>query len=71
MCGISSLGIDHTQILGDTIEKIAWQKGGIFKVGDGCQIWLIDLGSLLPNHSVGNIVYLNLLSSAVYHIHVY
>lgn len=32
MCGISSLGIDHTQILGDTIEKIAWQKGGIFKV---------------------------------------
>lgn len=33
MCGISSLGIDHTQILGDTIEKIAWQKGGIFKVG--------------------------------------
>lgn len=33
VCGISSLGIDHTQILGDTIEKIAWQKGGIFKVG--------------------------------------
>ncbi|CAK6972506.1 folylpolyglutamate synthase%2C mitochondrial [Scomber scombrus] len=31
VCGISSLGIDHTQILGDTIEKIAWQKGGIFK----------------------------------------
>uniref|UniRef100_A0AAQ4RK22 Folylpolyglutamate synthase n=1 Tax=Gasterosteus aculeatus aculeatus TaxID=481459 RepID=A0AAQ4RK22_GASAC len=33
VCGISSLGIDHTQILGDTIEKIAWQKGGIFKLG--------------------------------------
>lgn len=33
VCGVSSLGIDHTQILGDTIEKIAWQKGGIFKVG--------------------------------------
>lgn len=33
VCGISSLGIDHTQILGDTIEKIAWQKGGIFKAG--------------------------------------
>nr|AAH58343.1 Folylpolyglutamate synthase [Danio rerio] len=32
-CGISSLGIDHTSILGDTIEKIAWQKGGIFKPG--------------------------------------
>ncbi|XP_077399096.1 folylpolyglutamate synthase, mitochondrial isoform X2 [Vanacampus margaritifer] len=33
VCGISSLGIDHTQILGDTIKKIAWQKGGIFKPG--------------------------------------
>ena len=33
MCGVSSLGMDHTQILGDTVEKIAWQKGGIFKVG--------------------------------------
>lgn len=32
VCGIASLGIDHTSILGDTIEKIAWQKGGIFKV---------------------------------------
>uniref|UniRef100_A0A8C8A1S1 Folylpolyglutamate synthase n=1 Tax=Oryzias sinensis TaxID=183150 RepID=A0A8C8A1S1_9TELE len=33
VCGVASLGIDHTQILGDTIEKIAWQKGGIFKPG--------------------------------------
>ncbi|TFK08292.1 frizzled-1 [Platysternon megacephalum] len=33
VCGVSSLGIDHTSILGDTIEKIAWQKGGIFKPG--------------------------------------
>lgn len=32
VCGIASLGIDHTQILGDTIEKIAWQKAGILKV---------------------------------------
>ncbi|CAK6433592.1 unnamed protein product [Pipistrellus nathusii] len=33
VCGVSSLGIDHTSLLGDTIEKIAWQKGGIFKRG--------------------------------------
>ncbi|XP_070780614.1 folylpolyglutamate synthase, mitochondrial-like [Enoplosus armatus] len=33
VCGVASLGIDHTQILGDTIEKIAWHKGGIFKPG--------------------------------------
>ena len=30
-CGISSLGYDHMEVLGDTLEKIAWQKGGICK----------------------------------------
>ena len=29
--GVSSLGIDHTLILGNTIEEIAWNKGGIYK----------------------------------------
>lgn len=29
--GVSALGIDHTFMLGDTIEEIAWNKGGIFK----------------------------------------
>jgi folylpolyglutamate synthase len=29
--GISSLGIDHTLVLGDTIEEIAWHKAGIIK----------------------------------------
>ncbi|XP_041666264.1 folylpolyglutamate synthase, mitochondrial-like [Cheilinus undulatus] len=33
VCGIASLGIDHIKILGDTIEKITWHKGGIFKMG--------------------------------------
>lgn len=32
VCGVTSLGLDHVSVLGDTIEKIAWQKGGIFKV---------------------------------------
>ena len=32
-CGVSQLGIDHTFVLGDTIEEIAWNKGGIFKEG--------------------------------------
>ncbi|ODV79806.1 FolC bifunctional protein [Suhomyces tanzawaensis NRRL Y-17324] len=31
--GISSLGIDHTFMLGNTIESIAWNKTGIFKSG--------------------------------------
>lgn len=29
--GITSLGIDHQSLLGDTIESIAWHKAGIFK----------------------------------------
>lgn len=28
---ITSIGLDHTEILGDTIEKIAYQKSGIIK----------------------------------------
>lgn len=32
VCGVSSLGLDHTSILGETIDKIAWHKAGIFKV---------------------------------------
>ncbi|TFY67717.1 hypothetical protein EVG20_g3845 [Dentipellis fragilis] len=31
--GISALGIDHTAVLGKTLEEIAWQKGGIYKAG--------------------------------------
>jgi len=31
--GITSLGLDHTNLLGSTIEEIAWQKAGIMKPG--------------------------------------
>lgn len=31
--GITTLGIDHVDALGDTIGKIAWHKAGIFKSG--------------------------------------
>ncbi|KAL8804305.1 MAG: hypothetical protein Q9182_002670 [Xanthomendoza sp. 2 TL-2023] len=31
--GITSLGIDHVQLLGRTIEEIAWHKAGIIKSG--------------------------------------
>lgn len=33
VAGITSLGIDHTFMLGNTIESIAWNKAGIFKKG--------------------------------------
>ncbi|XP_042514292.1 folylpolyglutamate synthase-like isoform X3 [Macadamia integrifolia] len=31
VCGISPLGMDHTEILGNTLAKIAFHKAGIFK----------------------------------------
>ena len=47
MCGVSSLGIDHVGVLGNTLDKIAWQKAGIFKVsGQACQ----SLLSLMQRH---------------------
>lgn len=33
LCVISRIGLDHTSILGDTIEKIAAEKAGIIKSG--------------------------------------
>lgn len=30
---VTQLGIDHVNLLGDTVEKIAWNKAGIFKKG--------------------------------------
>ena len=34
--GITSLGIDHTAILGNSIEEIAWHKAGIMKPNAPC-----------------------------------
>ena len=33
VCGITSISLDHTEILGDTVEKIAVEKAGIIKEG--------------------------------------
>ncbi|KRZ71757.1 Folylpolyglutamate synthase, mitochondrial [Trichinella papuae] len=33
VCAITRLDFDHTQLLGDTIEEIAWNKAGIMKKG--------------------------------------
>ena len=30
---VTQLGIDHVAMLGDTVEKIAWHKSGVFKKG--------------------------------------
>lgn len=33
VCGISTLDLDHTQVLGNTLDLIAYAKGGILKPG--------------------------------------
>jgi folylpolyglutamate synthase len=32
VCGVTLLDLDHTRVLGDNLEKIAWEKGGIFQI---------------------------------------
>jgi len=36
--GITSLGLDHTSLLGNTISEIAWHKAGIMKPGVTCYV---------------------------------
>ena len=36
VCGITSLDLDHTSLLGSTLECIAWHKAGIMKPGTPC-----------------------------------
>ena len=31
VCGVTLLDLDHTRVLGETLEEIAWEKGGIFQ----------------------------------------
>lgn len=31
VCGVTTLDLDHTSLLGSTLKEIAWQKAGIFK----------------------------------------
>jgi len=33
VAGVTSLGVDHVAMLGNTVEEIAWHKAGIFKEG--------------------------------------
>ena len=30
--GITSVGMDHMEILGESLEEIAWEKAGIMKI---------------------------------------
>lgn len=37
--GITSVGLDHTNILGNTVEKISWHKAGIMK--ENCKAFTV------------------------------
>ena len=37
-----NIGLDHTGVLGDTVEKIAWEKAGIVKPGCPCVSYRLD-----------------------------
>jgi len=41
VCAITSIGLDHTDMLGDTLEKIAGEKAGILKPGVPAVIGLV------------------------------
>lgn len=43
VCAVTSLGIDHTAVLGSSIEEIAWHKSGIFKEDAGVrEVFTVD-----------------------------
>ena len=44
---IMNIGLEHTKILGDTIEKIAWEKGGIIK--ENCPVILYRQSAAVEN----------------------
>ena len=49
---ITSIGLDHTQYLGDTIEKIAGEKAGIIKPGVPV---VYNTGSSVADHVIENV----------------
>lgn len=43
---ITSIGLDHVKILGDTVEKIAFEKSGIIKSNKECVVGIVDKAAL-------------------------
>ncbi len=39
VCAVMNIGLDHTEILGGTVEKIAAEKAGILKPGADCVLY--------------------------------
>lgn len=45
-CAITNIDLDHTQILGDTIEEIAFEKAGIIKENTPVVLGCMDKGAI-------------------------
>ena len=43
---VTGIGLDHTRILGDTLEAIAAEKGGVIKPGQAC---VLGVGTATPD----------------------
>lgn len=44
---ITNIGLEHTEILGDSLEKIAFEKGGVVKRGTPCVTGITETRALL------------------------
>jgi dihydrofolate synthase/folylpolyglutamate synthase len=44
VAGVTSIGLDHTELLGDTLERIAAEKAGIYKAGAPAVVGELDPG---------------------------
>ena len=53
---LTSISIDHTQWLGDTVEQIGLEKIGISRTGRSCVIGLTDLPNSVAKYCLNNAV---------------
>lgn len=56
VAGVTSIGIDHVEFLGETLEEIAFEKAGIFKAGTPAASGEPDarIDALLCAHALGH-----------------
>lgn len=54
VCAITNIDLDHTQILGDTIEEIAFEKAGIIKENTAVVLGSMDKGAIEVISDVAN-----------------
>jgi dihydrofolate synthase/folylpolyglutamate synthase len=53
VAGVTSIGLDHTELLGDTLAAIAYEKAGIYKAGVPAVVgeWEAGVRAVLAGHA--------------------